>query len=161
MAHADGPPPAHTGGFGEPTCQQCHTGNALNDSLGRLRVEGQPAAYVANQAYRFSIVLSRPGLAAGGFQLAARTREDGRQAGELTPADERTALVPGSVQYIQHTRKGAMRWAADTARWEIVWRAPSRANAVVFHIAANAAGDDNSPLDDFIYTQEIVLSPRP
>lgn len=42
-----------------------------------------------------------------------------------------------------------------------MWRAPEGLGSVVFHIAANAANGDDSPLDDFIYTREFVLNSAP
>src|SRR5690606_8758969 len=45
LPYPDRPPPAHTGGFGEPTCQQCHFDAPLNDPGGALYVEGLPERY--------------------------------------------------------------------------------------------------------------------
>jgi hypothetical protein len=124
-----------------------------------------PAWYEASHTYRLTVLLTRPAMQASGFQLSVRTHDpSGRQAGELGPTDDRTALAAGPsvrAQYLQHSRKGTGLWAADTARWEFLWRVYEGMGPVVFHIAANAANDDNSPLDDFIYTREIVLNPRP
>ena len=47
----DGPPIAHTGGFGEPTCRVCHQGQPLNAAGGTLRVEGLPGRYEAGRTY--------------------------------------------------------------------------------------------------------------
>jgi len=40
--HEEGPPPGHTGGFGEPTCQECHSEFDVNASSGALGVEDSP-----------------------------------------------------------------------------------------------------------------------
>lgn len=164
--YADGPPPGRTGGFGEATCVECHRGNPVNDAAGRLRLEGLPDAYEMGHTYRLTVTLSRAAMQSAGFQLAVRSR-NGRQAGEVGPADDRSALAgpaAAPLRYLQHTRKGTELWVADTARWEFLWQAPaggSEGGPVVFHLAANAANGDNSPLDDFIFTHEIELLPRP
>ena len=49
------PPPAHTGGFGEPTCLQCHFDGALNEPGGELRVEGLPEAYMPGETYTLDV----------------------------------------------------------------------------------------------------------
>ncbi|HEX9611604.1 MAG TPA: choice-of-anchor V domain-containing protein, partial [Gemmatimonadales bacterium] len=50
-----------------------------------------------------------------------------------------------------HTLAGTSVAAGGTGRWTFRWTAPD-AGAVAFHVAANAANDDDSPLGDFIYT---------
>jgi len=53
----DGPPPAHTGGFGEPTCRACHFDGDLNAEGGGLtRVMAYQAAE-ALKAGKLRIVL--------------------------------------------------------------------------------------------------------
>jgi hypothetical protein len=102
-------------------------------------------------------------MLAGGFQLAARSDDAaGRQAGDLGPADDRATLVKTTlpaVQYLQHTRRGTGLAAPDTARWTLLWRAPDGLGRVVFHLAANAANEDNSEMGDFIFTLSRVVGP--
>ena len=160
-AHADGPPPAHTGGFGEPTCQECHQGNELNVAPGGLKLTGLPKLYRTDRTYDLTVVLTRPGMRLGGFQLSVRSEGLRRQAGTLTPGDDRTTIPLAPLEYLQHTRAGAGLTSQDTAQWRFTWRPPQGVGPVVFHIAANAANGDNSPLDDFIYTQAIVLQVKP
>lgn len=161
---ADGPPPGRTGGFREPTCHECHHQYPLNAAGGTLALSGLPDAYVAGHTYLLTVVLTRPGMQAAGFQLAVRSYDApaGRQAGELSPADDRTAIAAAAApapQYLQHTRRGTALTAGDTARWSFLWRAPDAPGAAVFHLAANAANDDNSELGDVVYTLERVVRP--
>jgi hypothetical protein len=85
--------------------------------------------------------------------LAARF-EDGTQAGTLAAAatdDTRIDVtISDAVQYIHHVYAGSRAVAPDTARWRVVWTAPL-SGVVLFHIAANAADDDESPMGDMIY----------
>ena len=161
-AHADGPPAAHTGGFGEPTCQECHQGSELNIAPGVLTLNGLPKVYRPNQTYTLSVVLSRAAMQAAGFQLSVRGEGLRRQAGVLASVDDRTrTIAPVAIEYLEHTRQGAGLTARDTAVWRFTWRAPQGVGPVVFHIAANAANGDDSPLDDFIYTQSVTLQVKP
>ena len=160
MTFKNGPPPAHTGGFGEPTCRECHSDSDLNEPGGTLAIGGVPRSYVPGRAYELEIILRRAGMLRAGFQLAARYEtgdSPGRPAGTLAPTDGRTAVVWDTtthVSYIEHTFPGSNVTGART-RWTIRWTAPAAPappGAVIFHVAANAANDDDSPLGDFIYT---------
>jgi hypothetical protein len=156
----DGPPPGHTGGFGEPTCRACHSEAPLNEPGGELLVAGVPAAYEPGRTYDLEVLLRRAGMLRAGFQLAARFQGEGMfpggaQAGVLTPVDDRTAVVWDSsthVAYIEHTLKGGTLSVGDSGRWRFRWTAPvSGGGVIVVHVAANAANDDDSPLGDLIY----------
>lgn len=152
---AEGPLPGHTGGFGEPTCTECHMGSG-DDGGASVVVEGLPAAWIPGTAYRLVIAVTAPELRRGGFQLAARFAADGTQAGTLEVADGRgrtTMPEPDGVQYAHHLYDGTAPTAAGVARWTIVWTAPAQGTgAVAFHVAANAANDDNSEFGDRIVT---------
>lgn len=157
----DGPPPAHTGGFGEPTCRHCHSDADLNEPGGTLALEGVPARYEPGRDYELVVTLRRAGMLRAGFQLAARFADGtaaGTQAGDLVPVDGRTAVVADSVthvRYIEHRLAGTVV-DSGMGRWVFRWTAPRDARgAVVFHAAGNAANDDDSPLGDFIYTTSV------
>ena len=153
----DRPPPAHTGGFGEPLCTACHIQADVNTGPGSIAVDGLPDSFVPGAKYTLTVTVSQEYLSAGGFQLSAR-HDDGRQAGTLTPAADDTAraavTIHQDVQYIHHRYDGTAAVAPDTARWQIVWTAPAAGN-VVFHVAANAADDDESPMGDLIYSSTL------
>jgi len=161
LAYHDGPVPGVTGGFGEPTCAQCHQGKPPAD---RALTIAAPKTYRAGQTYRVRVTLARPGLEVGGFEVAARHRsgpEAGTQAGELRAADARAQVTMGKgVQYAQHTAAGSRATPPGTLTWVVVWRAPANAaGEVVFHIAANASNADSSALGDAIYTAVAVARP--
>lgn len=161
-AESDGPLPAHTGGFEEPTCHACHFQADVNAGDGSITLDGIPSEYVAGTTYDITITLAQEGLAAGGFQLSARFN-DGAQAGVVasSPSDSGrvTVTTGGSIQYIHHVYAGTRRTAPDTARWRIQWTAPEASGVIVFHIAANAADDDGSPLGDMIYATSLRTVP--
>lgn len=165
--HKDGPPPAHTGGFGEPTCRACHFDGELNEPGGDLAVAGVPSRYQAGRTYELVVSLRRAGMRRAGFQLAARFAEGaaaGAQAGALEPTDQRARVVRNSangILYAQHTAAG-VSVSGETGRWTLRWTAPAQVRgAIVFHVAANAANDDDSPLGDSIYaTAAEALAPR-
>lgn len=157
-AYPFGAPPGTTGGFGEPTCQMCHLGAELNDPAGALTVEGLPERYTPGQAYRLIVRLRRPQMASAGFQLSARTAA-GAQAGTFAvPAGAAAVKVQtaAGIHYIGHTEPGSRLAAPGAAEWPVVWTAPA-SGPVTFHISANAADDDRSPLGDYVYALERTL----
>lgn len=160
----EGPPPGHTGGFGEPTCRQCHSDAGLNEPGGDLSITGAPITYEAGRTYQLEIVLRRAGMLRAGFQLAARFTESGAVAGALAPVDARTSVIWDTlshVSYIEHTAIGT-DLLGDSGRWLVRWAAPATARgggAVSFNVAANAANDDDSPLGDFIYATALRVAP--
>jgi hypothetical protein len=154
---AEGPFPGFTGGFGEPTCQQCHAGNDLNAPGGKLALTGVPDAYVPGQSYAVTVSLSREGLEKGGFQLAARFLSGpskGKDAGTLAALGPDVQLIKsedGKTNYVQHTPQGTSAAKPGLLAWKFRWTAPKIAGAVSFDAAANASNNDGAPMDDFIY----------
>jgi hypothetical protein len=165
LSYADAPPPAHTGGFGEPTCHACHFDGELDDPRGELEVR-VPARYRPGERQLVEVVLRSPGMREAGFQLSARFAEGkgaGRQAGTLESLEgEGTGVMAEgepAVLYAQH--RGAPRRAkGDSVIWRIDWVAPSAGGNVLFHAAANAADGDRSEFGDRIYTAVARAEPR-
>ena len=112
-AYVDGPPPAHSGGFGGDTCHACHFENDLDAPGGSLTISGVPDAFDPSATYRITVSLARRGMERSGFQLAARVGA-GERAGEPAGAlsaldgDRRVQVVPGPdvVTYAQHAEPG-------------------------------------------------------
>lgn len=161
---ADGPPLAHTGGFGEPTCTECHAGEGVNDPQGSLRLSGLPPSYEPGRTYVLLVELERPGMTRAGFELAVRSESGaapGAQAGRLAAADSAVAVrdTSSGVRYAMQTLAGSVV-RPPAARWRMLWTAPSRgADSVVVNAAANAANDDNSPFGDFVYVRAWLIPP--
>ena len=165
--HPDAPPPAHTGGFGEPSCHQCHFDNALNDTSGALRVTTMATRYEPAQLHRVEIRLTHTDMGWAGFEVSARYQSGpsaGRQAGVWSVIDGRVAITVGGeweVAYAHQSDEGIVPTGGTATVWTIEWVAPEGAlGPVVFHVAANAANGDNSALGDFIYVDSLVLAPH-
>jgi hypothetical protein len=146
------PPLAHTGGFDEKTCRECHF-DGPTSSPGTVALGGVPERYRRGAVYRLEVVIRDNSAQLGGFQLAARVAAGphaGTQAGMLCAMDTRVAVAADSttgVQYASHA--GAA--PADSLRWQLEWRAPGEdVGSVIFHVAANSANDDGSQLGDVI-----------
>ena len=162
------PPLAHTGGFGEPTCRECHFDGSAQPT-GTLSLGGVPQRYAPGAAYRLEVIIGDSTARSGGFQLAARVAAGphaGTQAGTLCALDTRVAVGTdgeSDVQYASHA--GAA--GADSLRWQLEWRAPSEdVGSVIFHVAANSANDDDSMLGDVILlfnqeTRSDPVTPKP
>ena len=58
------------------------------------------------------------------------------------------------------SRPGADPVSPDTATWMLIWTAPADARPVTFHVAANAADNDESARGDYVYTTTAVTRPR-
>jgi hypothetical protein len=157
----DGPPARVTGGFGEDSCAACHFGNAPNDKNGKLTLKGLPERLTPGAKYALEVALMRPGLAAGGFQLAIRNANDRAQAGRITvPAQEAERVAiweERGVQFAQHRLAEAPAAGADSLRWRLSWTAPEQAGRVTAHVAAVAGDGDESQAGDFVYTLQSVI----
>jgi hypothetical protein len=152
-----GPDARLTGGFGELTCRQCHSGYRLDEGRllgGGLEIEGIPEKYEAGKSYTLTLRISHLGQVYWGFELSARASQQGTQAGRLIPIDHRAQLKEESgVSYIIHTGKGTEIPVADRAEFSFLWIAPeAHAGTVLFNAAGNAANGDGKPIGDFVYT---------
>jgi len=146
------PPLAHTGGFGEPTCRECHF-DGPPETPNVVTLGGVPERYAPGSVYRLEVGIRDSTASIGGFQLAVRVADGpnaGTQAGTLCAVDTRvdvTTDTASGVQYASH----ALAAPADSMRWVVEWRAPTGdMGAVLVSVAANAANDDDSPFGDRI-----------
>jgi hypothetical protein len=163
----DSPPLAHTGGFGEPTCIACHFDGDLNDPAGSLTLDSVPARYESGTRYRLTITVRHPELKLAGFELAARFAtgpDSGKQAGTLSVGDDRAQVSvddASRVQYAHHLRSGTTPVPPGVGRWTVEWTAPvAGSGSVAFHVAANAANDNDSPLGDYIFARSFTVGTR-
>jgi hypothetical protein len=152
------PPPAVTGAPGENLCSDCHTGNAVNDGVGSVRIDGVPAAYTPSQTYVLTAVVQRSGQLRWGFELTALKNSDNTNAGAVasTSAFTRTQAFSGRT-YISHTtlnpgQDGTFS-GSPAGSWTFDWTAPAAgAGTVAFYAAGNAADGTGTQLGDFIYS---------
>jgi hypothetical protein len=159
--YAEGAPPGFSGGFSEQSCDACHFHAATNAGPGRLSIEGIPERFAAAEPYRVTISLTQEGMKLAGFQLTARFKDDGSQAGMFATdsSDVRTGIdAQSGVQYVGQRREGAAMPTPNASRWTVIWTAPSATRTVVFHVAANAANGDERADGDFVYTLTLETS---
>ena len=164
LAFSSGPPLERTGDFGEPTCVECHSGNALNAAGGNFTISGTPQGYQPGQTYPITVALSKSGQLRWGFELAARVESTGSQAGMLVSTDGSTFVRSSGngVQYITHTSNGTSAGNAQGRTWTFNWVAPAQnVGSIRFSAAGNAANNNLVPTGDFIYTTSAVSSPAP
>jgi hypothetical protein len=162
-AYPDGAPPGFSGGFKEDSCHACHFDAEPNAGPGRVTLEGVPARFAPGERYTVTVILRHPGMKLAGFQLAARFKDGGAQAGTIAadPADaERVGVeMQGGVQYAGQKKAGAAAATGDAAQWTVVWTAPKEGGAVTFHVAANAANGNESTGGDVVYTTTAETAP--
>ena len=154
---------AHTGGFGEPTCQICHMGMDVNEPGGSLTVTGLEETYEPGRVYRVTLTLDSEGTEAAGFQASVRYlagTSTGRDAGRISSVDERTAFKrsESGVTYV-HQTKTAAKVASSRVSWMFDWEAPVDVGPVALHVAANSGNGDASPFGDLIYTASREMDP--
>jgi hypothetical protein len=149
---------ARTGGFGEESCRECHWENPLNDGGVAVLLSGLPGRIAPAAVCTLTVTLRRADMQVAGFQLSVRFDdgpERGKQAGVLRSIDSRTQVTRSDstgVSYISQTRAGTALSTAGSAVWRFEWSAPQRvASPIVFHVAANAANDNNSEGGDYVY----------
>lgn len=159
-----GPPPAHTGAFGEPTCRTCHAGDDTPDDPHAVGIAGLPERWRPDSVYQLTLTLRGLGAGRGGFQLSTRFVGDslhGRQAGTLEAIDDRVAVVPVAatgVSYAQHTLAQEPAASDSSISWAVRWTSPSRSTGdVALDLAANVANGDASPFGDRIYVRRVLI----
>lgn len=164
-AYAEGAPPGFSGGFKEESCHACHFHAEPNSGGGRVTIDGIPARFASGERYTLTVTVTRAGMKRAGFQLTARLKDSGAQAGTLESGPDEAQRVgvesQGGVQYAGHKLAGSSVAAADAARWTIVWVAPHTGGPVTFHVSANAADGDESARGDFVYTSTGETAPPP
>ena len=157
--YPEGAPPGFSGGFKEDSCHACHFHQDLNAPSGGVSVDGVPARYEPRTRYTLTITLSRADMKLAGFQLSARFKNDGAQAGTLAPAAVDNARVTiakdGSVQYANQNKEGATLTRDGFAQWIIEWTAPDSGGPVSIDVAANAADGNGSADGDFVDTATV------
>jgi len=154
LPQADVPIPGHTGGFGEDDCTVCHLEAGPNLPGGSLVLLGLPEGYEPGSSYELEVVLEADGTAQAGFQLTAR-HPDGSQAGAFAPVDGGVQILsPDSLvaDYVAQTVEGSEVADPSGATWRVHWTAPPGSGSILFHLAANSANGDQSPLGDLVYT---------
>jgi cytochrome c5 len=162
-AYAEGAPPGFSGGFSEQSCHACHFHGEVNSGPERVTIAGAPERFEAGETYALTVTLRRPDMKVAGFQLTARFKDDGAQAGMLAiaPADDARVKVEtqGGVQYVNQRKEGTALAEAHTSRWSVSWTAPDAARPVVFHVAANAGDGDGTAEGDYVETATVETMP--
>ena len=159
--YRDGPPLAHTGGFGEPTCSACHGGRDVNTGSGTVGIDGFPSSYRTDSTYTIVVSIVQADMVLSGFELAIRDSLGNGLGtlGTMNPAVVVSTSEAG-VEYAHHSRQGSTHAYPDSARWSLRWTAPGyAAGPAVLNLALNAANGDNSEFGDDIYVSEQVTHP--
>ena len=156
FATSHGPLPAHTGAFGEPTCQRCHSDYPLNDGPADIRLDSTTLSFDKRVVYSLHLRVQHPELKRAGFQITARFA-DGSQAGSWVRTAEDTVFTrvqqAGDIDYVTHTERGTMLVRGDTASWILKWEPPTANQRVVFNVAVNVSNHDASEFGDRIFTR--------
>lgn len=167
-----GPPLGFTGAPGEGTCVGCHytygQPNPAN-SGGKVEITGLPVSYTPGQSYTVTVTVSHSMARAWGFELTALdTNGSSTAIGALTVTNATTVLkrdsnASGKLRtYLSHNGEaGVAQGKTGSNSWSFSWTAPAAvAGDITFYAVGNAANNQISPEDDYIYTASIkVTSP--
>ena len=160
---AEAPPAGSTGGFGEPSCVSCHTGNDVNAFGGEVGVVGLPAGYRPGEELLLTVVLEADETTVAGFQLSARYGDGpdkGRDAGELRAVDHRVARTDSAgITYLHQSEAGSVAPDPSGSSWTVSWTPPESGHPVAIHVAANSGNGDESPLGDLVYLDAVTVPP--
>ena len=107
-----------------------------------------PLRYIPGGNYPLKVVIRQAGQSRWGFQLTARFKESGIQAGELIPEDGNKKIRPADgIQYISHIEAGTRAGQLNgPVGFSLTWKAPLReGGAVIFNAAGNAANYNDEP----------------
>lgn len=159
------PPLAHTGDFGQPSCNTsgCHVGNPVNATGGSLTITGVPAEYTPGSTYPITVTINRTNMRRWGFELTARVASGGAQAGSLVVTNSNFTQVDteAGIQYMTHTFNGTYPGDAGPKTWTFNWVAPSTAvGAIRLSAAGNTANNNSQNTGDFIYTTTVTTNPQ-
>jgi hypothetical protein len=163
LAFSGGPPPGFTGAPGEGNCTECHDsfGEVTNRGGGALTIT-HPPRYEAGQRLKITVELGQPGQMRWGFQLTALTATN-EPVGEFIITDaNRTQVIAGedARMYVEHGADGTFPGTKDGAEWTFDWIAPETDRGpITFYAAGNASNNDDTRLDDWIYTTQSLISP--
>lgn len=160
-AKITGPEAGYTNAPGDiGNCVFCHdTFHEANVGPGSVSVANVPAVYTPGQQYTISVTTQQGGQSKFGFQLTAIDMS-GTRAGSLGPVDGSTQLNPETWigrQYVEHTEVGTSPNGAARRTWQVRWTAPSTdVGTVRFFFAGNAANNDGTNQNDYIYTSSAI-----
>ncbi|MBS1787588.1 MAG: cadherin-like domain-containing protein [Acidobacteria bacterium] len=163
-----GPPLGFTNAPDEGNCTGCHYTFPLNSGAGKVEITGLPASYAVGQSYQVTVTVSHPTARAWGFELTALDPNGTSSTiGSLIPTNTTTTLLRESNAsgqqrtYLSHSEAGIAAGKAGSNSWSFIWTAPANAvGDVTFYTVGNAANNQVSPEDDYIYATSVkVLSP--
>jgi len=164
-----GPPLGFTGAPGEGTCVGCHYtfGQPNPNTNGKVEISGLPATYTPGQSYTVTITLSHPTARAWGFELTALDAGGtSSTVGALTVTNATTVLKRDSSDagmlrtYLSHNGEaGIAQGKSGSNSWSFSWTAPAAAvGDITFYAVGNAANNQISPEDDYIYTTSVKVA---
>ncbi|MEP7272568.1 MAG: choice-of-anchor V domain-containing protein [Acidobacteriota bacterium] len=167
-----GPPLGFTGAPDEGTCIGCHyTFGQPNvpNSGGSVQLSGLPSIFSPGQTYNLTVTVAHPTARRWGFETTVlNAAGNSSTIGTLTILDAIKTIKrdAGARTYVSHfatetslpAEDGTAPGKAGSNSWSFNWTAPGAATGdVTFYAAGNAANNQVSPEDDYIYTTSVVV----
>lgn len=157
-ASSAGPPNAHTGAPGEPTCASCHTGSPGSaDSTFLTGIPGN--VYTPGATYTMLLSVQWLTQRRWGFELTT-VNAGGGAAGQITVTDPvNTQYSPVGSGYLKQTSAGTFNGTPSGVSWTFQWQAPpAGSGTVIFYWCANACNGNGSTSGDIVCRDSLVVT---
>ncbi len=138
VSNSSNPPDGRTGAPGDGNCNNCHTGNNVNNFEGILEIQGLPEQITPNANYTVKVIAKKTGGDAirAGFQMVILD-DDNQNIGTFSnPGSNAVLKEDQGRNYFEHNP--AQRFEdQEEVSWTVDWTAPAEANTGI-NIYANS-----------------------
>ena len=138
VSNSSNPPDGRTGAPGDGNCNNCHTGNNVNNFEGTLEIQGLPEQITPNANYTVKVVAKKTGgdPVRAGFQMVILDDNNQNTGTFSNPGDNAVLKEDQGRNYFEHNP--AQRFEdQEEVSWTVDWTAPAEANTGI-NIYANS-----------------------
>ncbi len=138
VSNSSNPPDGRTGAPGDGNCNNCHTGNNVNNFEGVLEIQGLPEEIIPNANYTIKVVAKKTGgdVVRAGFQMVILDDNNQNTGTFSNPGSNAVLKEDQGRNYFEHNP--AQRFEdQEEVSWTVDWMAPSEANTGI-NIYANS-----------------------
>ncbi len=149
VSNSSNPPDGRTGAPGDGNCNNCHTGNNVNNFEGTLDIQGLPEEIIPNASYTIKIVAKKTGGDAirAGFQMVILDDNNENTGTFSNPGSNAVLTEDNDRNYFEHNP--AQRFEdQEEVSWTVDWTAPAAANTGINVYANSIFGNGSGTSGD-------------
>ena len=158
VSNSSNPPDGRTGAPGDGNCNNCHTGNNVNNFEGTLEIQGLPEEVTPNTSYTVKVVATKTGGDAvrAGFQMVILD-DNNQNTGTFSNAGNNAVLKEDQGRnYFEHNP--AQRFEdQNEVSWTVDWTAPAESNTGI-NVYANSIFGNGSGSSGDLQMQTMLTS---